>query len=181
MKLTNARNGYGTVSLALHWVMLLLLVAVYATMELKSIYPRGSAGRAGIMGWHYMLGLAAFALVWVRLAFRHLGTKPVIEPAPPAWQNHLAALVHVLLYALMIALPLLGWLVLSAKGESIPFFGMELQPLIGENVSLGKQLKEVHETIATAGYFIIGLHALAALFHHYILRDNTLKLMMPRH
>ena len=112
--------------------------------------------------------------------FRHLGTKPVIEPTPPAWQNHLAALVHLLLYALMIALPLLGWLVLSAKGESIPFFGMQLPPLIGENVSLGKQLKEVHETIATVGYFIIGLHALAALFHHYVVRDNTLKLMMPR-
>ncbi len=180
MNLTNSRAGYGWLSITMHWLMLSLLAAVYATMEFKSIYPRGSAGRAAIMGWHYMLGLGAFLLAWLRLAFRHLGTAPVIEPPPPAWQDKLAKLVHWLLYALMLALPILGWLTLSAKGEPIPFFGAELPALLAENRALGRQLKEVHETIASAGYFLIGLHAAAALYHHYVLRDNTLRLMLPR-
>jgi cytochrome b561 len=87
--------------------------------------------------------------------------------------------VHAALYLLMMVLPLLGWLVLSAGGKPIPFFGLELPALIAENKANAKQIKELHETIATAGYFLIGLHAAAALFHHYWIGDNTLKRMLP--
>jgi len=83
------------------------------------------------------------------------------------------------LYGLMIALPLSGWLMLSAAGKPIPFFGWELPALVAPNRSLATAVDDVHEAIATAGYWLIGLHAAAALFHHYIVRDNTLRLMLP--
>jgi superoxide oxidase len=177
MRWKNTAAGYGLLSVALHWVMLLLIVAVYAMMELKSIFPKGSAGRGAMATLHYTLGLSVFVLVWLRLLMRSLGAAPVVEPAPVAWQTRLARVVHWALYGLMIALPVLGWLTVSAKGDPIPFFGAELPPLIAESKAAAKALKKIHETLATAGYFLIGLHAAAALFHHYVLRDNTLKLM----
>jgi cytochrome b561 len=76
-------------------------------------------------------------------------------------------------------MPLLGWLILSAKGEPIPFFGLQLPALIGESRKVAEWVKEIHEFIGTTGYFVIGLHAAAALFHHYFVRDNTLRRMLP--
>jgi cytochrome b561 len=76
-------------------------------------------------------------------------------------------------------MPLLGWLTVSANGRPLPFFGWELPALIGPNKALGRNIKEVHETIGVLGYYLIGLHALAALFHHYFMRDDTLQRMLP--
>lgn len=84
-----------------------------------------------------------------------------------------------MLYALMIAMPLTGWLLLSASGKPIPFFGLQLPALIAENKDLAKQLKEVHEVIGTTGYYLIGLHVVASLYHHYMICDNTLLRMLP--
>ena len=74
---------------------------------------------------------------------------------------------------------LIGWLALSAGGHATPFFGLELPALIGPDKSLASAFKEIHETVGTFGYYLIGLHALAALFHHYVIRDNTLVRMLP--
>ncbi|HWQ39236.1 MAG TPA: cytochrome b [Burkholderiales bacterium] len=170
---------YGRLSIALHWLMLLLIVAVYVCIELREAFPKGSEPREALKTWHYMLGLSVFALVWVRLVLHFLGPIPGIEPPPPRWQVLASAVVHFLLYVFMIAMPLLGWLVLSAEGKPVPLFGFELPPLAGENESLAHWAEEVHEAFGKVGYFLIGLHAAAALFHHYVLRDNTLRRMLP--
>jgi superoxide oxidase len=77
-------------------------------------------------------------------------------------------------------MPIGGWLMLSAAGKSIPFFGLTLPALIEENKELAKTIKQVHATVGEIGYYVIALHAIAALFHHYILKDNTLLRMLPR-
>jgi cytochrome b561 len=79
----------------------------------------------------------------------------------------------------MIAMPLIGWLLLSASGKPVPFFGLELPALIGKNRELASTIKEIHEFLGTAGYYLIGLHAAAALYHHYVTTDNTLTRMLP--
>jgi len=79
----------------------------------------------------------------------------------------------------MIGMPLAGWLLLSAEGDPIPFFGLQLPELISQNKNVAELIKEAHEAGGTVGYFLIGLHAAAALFHHYIVRDNTLARMLP--
>jgi cytochrome b561 len=177
------RNGserYGSASMALHWLMLMLLVAVYATIELRGLFPKGSDPREAIKAWHFMLGLCVFVLVWLRLAI-HAAARPVPAVRPPLarWQALAARLMHRLLYAFMIAMPILGWLTLSAQGKPIPFFGLHLPALVGENKALAETLQELHETVGEAAYWLIGLHAAAALFHHYFLRDNTLRRMLP--
>jgi cytochrome b561 len=179
MNRKNTPTRYGSLSIGLHWLMLLLIAAVYACIELKGNFPKGSETRELLKQWHFMLGLAVFALVWLRLLARALSPAPAIEPAPPGWQHLLAKLMHLALYALMIAAPLAGWLILSAAGKPIPFFGLELPALIGQNKDLAGQVKELHELAGTAGYWLIGLHALAGLYHHYVVRDNTLKRMLP--
>jgi cytochrome b561 len=177
MKKEHAR--FSLLSIGLHWLMLLLLVAVYACMELRDLFPKGSDPREAMKAWHYMLGLSVFVLVWIRLAARLVHKTPPIQPAPPQWQMHIARALHISLYALMLAMPLIGWMLLSAEGKTIPFFGLQLPALIGESEALAGQLEELHETIATAGYFLVGLHAAAALVHHYLMRDNTLRRMLP--
>jgi cytochrome b561 len=159
--------------------MLLLIVAVYACIELRVLYPRGSDIREALKTWHFMLGLAIFALVWVRLLARFLGRVPEIVPRPPRWQLFVAHATELAIYAFMIVMPLLGWMILSGENQPVPFFGLQLPALIGENKVLAKQLEEVHETIGDVGYFLIGIHAAAALVHHYIHRDNTLVRMLP--
>ncbi|MNZ96227.1 hypothetical protein D3C78_1154120 [compost metagenome] len=80
----------------------------------------------------------------------------------------------------MIVTPILGWLVTSAKGNQVMFYGFDLPMPIAENKDLAKQLQEWHELGGTIGYWLIGLHAVAALYHHYVVGDNTLLRMMPK-
>ena len=179
MHSSSTENRYASVTIGMHWLMLLLMVAIYATMELKGIFPKGSDARDVMKQFHYMLGLSALALVLVRILVNRFTRTPQVVPDPPGWQKLSAKFMHLALYALMIGLPVLGWLILSAKGQTIPFWGYDLPPLIGANESTGKWLKNLHEFGATAGYFLIGAHAAAALFHHYVIRDNTLARMVP--
>jgi len=80
---------------------------------------------------------------------------------------------------LMIGMPIGGWLMLSAKGETIPFYGLTLPALLSPNEELAELIEEIHETVGVTGYYLIGLHTLAALVHHYLIRDNTLQRMLP--
>ncbi|MEO5560374.1 MAG: cytochrome b [Dokdonella sp.] len=176
----NTSNRYSSMSIFMHWLMLALLIAVYVCMELREFYPKGSDLREGLKTWHFMLGLSVFALVFVRLAIRLATPPPGMSPQMPAWQRHFAGLMHVALYAFLIVMPLLGWLTLSASGKTIPFFGVELPALVGPDKALAGSFKEIHETIGTIGYYLVGLHAAAALYHHYFVHDDTLLRMLPR-
>jgi cytochrome b561 len=102
-----------------------------------------------------------------------------MSPQVPRWQRQLAGLMHALLYVFLVVMPVLGWLTLSASGKVIPFFGLELPPLIAPDKAFASSVKEIHETIGTIGYYLIGLHAAAALYHHYFVRDDTLRRMLP--
>ena len=177
MKWRNSAAQYGWLSAGLHWLMLFLLVAVYASMELRGYYPKGSATREAMKTWHYMLGISVLALAGVRLAVHCIGPVPAISPAPTKMQHAGAKWMKIALYIFMLAMPLLGWALLSAKGAPIPFFGLQLPALLNESKALAESIKEVHETVATVGYFLVGLHAAAALYHHYLLRDDTLRRM----
>ena len=172
------KERFGTLTIALHWFMLLLLAAVYACIELRVLWPRGSDPRELIKTWHFMLGLSVLALVFIRIAARLAGGTPPIVPAPPLWQHRIAQATHGLLYLLMIGMPIGGWLILSAEGDPVPFFGLELPALVSPDKALAEQIEEIHETVGTIGYWLIGLHALAALYHHYVKRDNTLRRML---
>lgn len=179
MNSTDVRQRFSSLSIALHWVMVLLISAVYFTILLRENYPQGSDIREGLKTWHFMLGLTVLVLVVARITVRLTNRRPPITPAPRVWQALVAKVTHVALYAFMLGMPIAGWTILSASGKVIPFFGLELPALIGPSKALAAQIKELHQTVGTIGYYLIGLHALAALFHHYIVRDDTLRRMLP--
>lgn len=171
-------DRYGSMSIVLHWLMLALLVGVYAVIELREFYPRGSVLREGLKTWHYMLGLTVFGLVWLRILARVLSPAPT--PVEGGWRHAISTASHAALYALMIGMPIAGWLILSAEAETIPFFGLELPPIVSPDEALAGRVEELHELGGTIGYWLIGLHAAAVLFHHYFLRDGLMARMLPR-
>jgi superoxide oxidase len=166
-------------SIALHWLTVLLFVAAYTTMEFRDLYPKGSESREAMKSWHYVAGISIFAIAWLRLCLRALTPPQPRGHAVGRWQAVARTTTHLALYVLMIALPLIGWLILSAGGDPVPFLGFELPPLIGANSELAEQLEDTHELIARLGYGLIGIHALAGLIHHYVTRDAALAPMLP--
>lgn len=170
---------YAAGVIALHWLVFLLMAGAYATMELRDLAPKGSPERIAMRLWHYGLGLAVLAAVVVRVLARASTRVPGIVPPPPHWQERAAKLAHLALYALMVALPLLGWLAVSAEGRPIVLAGVPLPMLIGPDKAWVKPLEKIHEIVGQAGYALVGLHAAAALWHHHVMRDNTLALMWP--
>lgn len=179
MAVLNTKDRFGTLSIIMHWLMLVLIVMVYSTIELRELFAKGSDPRDLLKNLHFMLGMSVFFLVWVRLALRFMGTNPDISPEPVNYQKKAAAAMHIALYALMILTPFMGWLLLSSVGKPVPFFGTELPTLIGKSEEFKPLIKDIHETLGSAGYFLIALHAIAGLFHHYIQKDNTLTRMLP--
>ena len=181
MNWKNTSDRYGSLSIGMHWLMLALLIAVYAAINLHDFAPKGSDLRAELKVLHFMLGLSVLALVFARIAIRLFsGLAPRITPPLPRWQKWPSEAMHIALYVFMLSMPVLGWLAVSAKGAPIVFFGLQLPVLISQDKELYDWLKEIHQMIGTIGYYLISLHAAAALIHHYVLRDNTLLRMLPR-
>lgn len=179
LKTRPLRQRYRPASIALHWGMLLLLVAVYTTVELAGLFPKGSDPHRAMKAVHASLGLSVLALVLLRIGFRLTGRRPRIVPEPSNVQKIVSRVVHALLYVFMLVMPLAGWLHLSARGQPIGFFGLALPALMGLDFHAADVIEEVHETLGIAGYYAIALHAMAGLYHHIVMRDNTLVRMLP--
>lgn len=166
-------------SIGLHWLMLLLLLAVYLCIELRVLFPKGSDIRDGFKAWHFMLGISVWILLVLRLWFRAKHKAPAITPAPVQWQLTLSKLLHLLLYLLILVMPILGWITVNYKGREVMYFGLQLPTLVAANESMAALFEGIHGWIGVAGYWLIGIHALAGLYHHYFIKDNTLKRMLP--
>ncbi|MHA3904990.1 cytochrome b [Castellaniella sp. WN] len=175
----SAPARYSRLSISLHWLTLLLIIVVYAMMEFKGLFPKDSPERAFMKMMHASCGLTILALTLARLATRLFQHSPAITPAPAAWERAGAGLMHVALYAMLIALPLLVWFGINSFGGTVRAWGIALPALTGVDKALGGAVIDTHKLIANVGYALIGLHALAALKHHYISRDDTLRRMLP--
>ncbi|WP_412971286.1 cytochrome b [Glaciecola sp. MF2-115] len=171
------QKGYSPISIYLHWIMLALLIGAYASIELRVVLERGSDARALIKVVHYMFGFSIFALVWWRLIAR-IRTASFEREKYGKFQEVVSKLMFIALYVLMIAMPILGYVLISAEGKDIAVLGMNLPLLDIQNEDLAHQVEEIHETFGKVGYFLIGFHALAGLFHHFIVKDDTLKRML---
>jgi cytochrome b561 len=179
MESANRTTKYGPISISLHWLIFFLMVAVYFTNEIRAVIPKEEPVREIFSLLHYLLGLSILALFVPRLISYLKSATPDIEPPHSHRQKVLAGFVKFALYVMMIGMPLSGWLIIGAKGKTVSYQGMDLPMLIGENKSLAWFFHELHELGGTVGYFLIGLHVLAALFCHYYIKDNTLKRMLP--
>ena len=152
MSLTNTENRYGSLSIAMHWLMVILLAATFAFIECRVFFEKGTPTRDLFKMWHFMLGLSVLVMVLIRLYFRFSQVTPKITPPLSALQRILANSTHLILYLFMLAMPISGWVMLSALGKPIPFFGIELPALMAENHTLGDTIEELHELAGAIGY-----------------------------
>ena len=162
----------------LHWFLVPLIWGLFAFGKyLGNTEP--SLGNFHLWGWHKSIGLIALVLVWFRLAWR-LTHPPPPSVEIPGWQLRAASWVHGFLYALMILTPLFGWIASSSTGLPISFFGLFDVPLIGpEDEVAEKLLFRVHGLCATLLVGLSVVHLAAALFNHFVRRNDVLSRMSP--
>ena len=162
---------------ALHWLVDLAVLIAVAAIEVLDFFPKGSAGRAALFMLHQTAGLSVLALMVLRLLARVATQAPPPVPGTPLIQLA-ARLTHGALYALMVGMPLLGLLALAWGGKPIQPFGLDLPLAVAQDKTLAHLAKEVHESGATLVYIAVGLHAAAALWHEFILKDRLLRRMI---
>ena len=171
--------NYTPVAKVLHWLMAVLLFGLLAlgfTMTDLPLSPR----KLQLYSWHKWAGVTVFLLVLVRLAWRVTHRPPPLPEHMPKVMQLAAHAGHVLLYALMIAIPLSGWLMSSAKGFQTVWFGvLPIPDLLDKNRELGDLLQTVHLSLNLLFVAVIVGHIGAALKHHFIDRDDVLTRMLP--
>ncbi|MCK9284451.1 MAG: cytochrome b [Rhodocyclaceae bacterium] len=169
---------YTSIAIALHWLIAAAILGAFCV----GLYMAGlpvSPWKLKIYSWHKWAGVSIFMLVVLRAAWR-IGHPPPPAVPMPRWQALAAETVHRLLYLLMFAIPLSGWLMSSAKGYQTVYFGvLPIPDLLSKDVELGKQLAELHELLNFLMIALVAGHAAAAIKHHLIDRDDTLRRMLP--
>lgn len=173
------KSKFAPSQIALHWLVFILVAVAYATIELRGYAERGSTLRAVMIGTHFSCGATVLVLMLARVFLRHKHQEPHIVPQPPTWQVLLAKLMHLAIYLLFIILPILGLSSRYLRGADWALFGIPMPVASPGDGELAGNIIDWHETLAPLGYWLIGLHAAAALFHHYFMKDNTLLRMMP--
>lgn len=170
---------YNGIAKTFHWLVFVLMSGAFVVGFYMGDLPL-SPTKLQLVSWHKWCGVTIFFLVLLRLTWRLMNPPPLQTATMPQWQVQASEIVHRLLYLLMLAMPLSGWLMSSAKGVPTVWLGLiQLPDLLEKNKPLGKALEEVHETIGYMILTLVTLHVLAALKHHFIDRDNVLARMLP--
>jgi cytochrome b561 len=179
MQIRNSPEGYGAVAMALHWAVVVLLLCAWLTGQFGDALPRGPQREAGELT-HLFLGLSILALAAARLCWRLADPPPPEESTVGRWSERAARAMQYVMYALLIAVPIAGIAVQFARGHGLPVFGLfEIASPWAADRNFARDVREVHEMLANAFLILAGLHAAAALLHHYLLRDRTLARMLP--
>lgn len=180
MSLLDRSPRYATSVRAMHWTIFALVLLAYVCINLFEEFAKGSATRGNVLAAHYTAGLAVLLLVLPRLVLRFRNGRPPIAPPPPRWSERVGNITHVTLYLFLLIQPALGVMTLQIGGKAVTLFGVTLLPsFVGvPDRALSHQLEDIHGTIGSIFYYVIGVHILAALWHHLARRDDTLKRML---
>jgi len=171
--------AYTRTAIALHWLMALLVFVTFP-VGLVGHEMALSPDKLRMMSYHKWLGVTVFILVMLRLLWRASHKPAPMLATIPHWQRVAANAVHVLLYALLFAIPLSGWLMSSAKGFQTVYLGLlPLPDLLAKDKVLGDALGALHQVLNIALLLLVVSHVAAALKHHFIDRDGTLARMFP--
>lgn len=172
------RLHYGTVAKIFHWLIVALLLVQYPLGWLMPDVHRGMTPGAG-MTFHISIGITILTLIVLRFAWRLM--HPVApESSLPPWQRVTSEATHWLLYLLVLATTITGWLFASFRGWSVRFFYLVRMPMLAsDNAAAGKAIDGLHQVMEWTLLVVIGIHVAAALIHLFIYRDRVMQRMLP--
>jgi len=179
-QIRNTRDRYGFVAIVFHWVIAIVLAALIVLgLYMVSLPDVGfDTKKIALILYHKELGIVALALAALRLGWRVGNALPQLVEELPDWQKVAARFVHLCFYAMMFALPVTGWIMSSAAGIPVSLFGLfELPDLVSYNDRLFHTFIDIHKWLGYGLIVLIVIHAAAALRHHLVFKDETLKKM----
>lgn len=179
MPLRNTSDRFGLVARTFHWLVFLLLIASF-TIGWSMVDLPLSPRKLQVYSWHKWIGATIFLVVILRLGWRLLNPVPEASRATPRWQRAAAGVSHFLLYAVLIVLPITGWIMSSAYNIPLVYLGLIHVPgPFAGNQAVGDTMLVVHIWLGIALLALVAVHVVAALYHHLILRDDVLRRMLP--
>jgi cytochrome b561 len=173
------RAKYHPASIFFHWFVFILVLAAFAVIELKGQFPKGSEARDLCKSIHGVIGQLIFIAMVLRLAVRFTFGVPKPTNPKPIFTTFATAM-HWLLYALLLLEPIFGIMYFQYGGKEIHFFGLVWPQFVTPNPEMKKLVEEIHEFLGNTLYILIGIHALAGLWKHYIIKDDTLRRMLNK-
>jgi cytochrome b561 len=176
---TGTTGRYTAIAVSLHWLVAILILCTAGfgiSLGEMPLSPR----KLQWISYHKWVGVTIFVLVALRLLWRLFRPAPPLPSHMPAWQRQAAHVSHFLLYALMLVIPVVGWLQSSAAGYQVVWFGVLPLPLpLARDKALAEILLSLHAYLAFSLLALVALHAAAAVKHHFIDRDDVLARMLP--
>ncbi len=173
-------HHYSRTAKGLHWLIALLMLSLLGLGFYMQDLPL-SPQKLQLYAWHKWAGVTVFLLVIVRLAWRVTHQPPPLPAGMPSWQQWAAQATHLLLYGLMLAIPLSGWLMSSAKGFQTVWFGiLPLTDLLAKDKALGDLLQTLHMSLNLLLVALLVAHVGASLKHHFINKDDVLLRILPK-
>ena len=171
---------YSATAIGLHWLIAVLIVGGFWLGWIMTDIPGFTPTKLKYFSWHKWIGVTVFALALLRVVWRATHQAPSMPDGMPRWQQGAAHLTHILLYALMLVIPVSGYLYSSAAGIQVVYLGvLPLPTIIGPDKALKATLRIVHIALNYTLLFFVVMHVLAALKHHFVDRDGLLGRMLP--
>jgi cytochrome b561 len=171
---------YSAVSQAFHWLTAILVLVAFIYGPGGSETRVYSAARDADRQLHETLGMCVLVLVVLRLGWRAVARRPA-PPDIPRWMDAASTLVQALLYVLLLALPITAITGAWLEGHPLTLLGgVRIGPLLEKAHDTGAGIATLHTWLGDTIMWLAGLHALAAIFHHLVLRDGVLVSMLPR-
>jgi cytochrome b561 len=178
MAIRNTTRRWGWVAQFLHWLIVALIIVQVTLASLADDAP--PLKRLGLLARHKSVGITILALAVLRLAWRWINPTPELPTTLKPYERRLARFTHAMLYVLLFAMPLSGWMMSSARGFPVSWFHLfQLPDLVPKNKALYEALVTTHGTLACVLGLVVALHVAGALKHHFMLRDDVLRRMLP--
>ena len=179
MALRNTTRRWGALAQLFHWLIVALIIVQVTLASLADDLPPG-VKKLTLLARHKSVGITILMLVTARLLWRLANPTPPLPPTLKPYERRLAHFTHTMLYTLLFAMPLSGWMMSSAYGFPVSWFGFfQLPDLVPKSKPLYDALVTAHATLAVVLGAVVALHVAAALKHHFWLRDDTLRRMLP--
>jgi cytochrome b561 len=179
MPLRNTTARWGWLAQLFHWTIVVLILVQFFLANQYNHLPLGMA-KLGVIARHKSFGITIFVLAVLRLTWRLMNPAPALPNTLKPYERVLAHITHYALYAIILIMPLTGWIMSSARNFPVSWFGLvQLPDLVGKNQTIYDVMHATHDILAGTLIAVAALHVLAALKHHFFLKDDTLLRMLP--